>query len=56
MNRDDLKKRLDVDGNGKVDFEDVIKLVDGDDRKLFGMGVVFGVVAGVFATLVVGMF
>lgn len=56
MNREELKKKLDVDGNGKVEFEDVIKLVNGDDRKLFGMGAVFGGAAGVFVTLILQMF
>lgn len=46
MNREELKQKLDVDRNNKVNFDDVIKFVDGDDRKLFGLGVLVGAMVG----------
>lgn len=46
MNREDLRKKLDVDGNGKVNFEDVVALSGNSDGKLFGMGVGVGLVIG----------
>ena len=38
MNREELKRKLDVDGNGKVNFEDVVALSGGSDGKLFSIG------------------
>lgn len=46
MNREELRKKLDVDGNGKVNFDDVVALSGNSDGKLFGMGVAVGLVIG----------
>ncbi len=54
MNREELKRKLDVDGNNKVNFEDVIKFVDGDDRKLFGFGALVGAIPGLIAGVILG--
>jgi len=48
MNREELKQRLDVDKNGKVNFEDVVALSGGSNAKLFAMGVLVGAVIGAF--------
>lgn len=53
MTRDELKQKLDVDKNGKVNFEDVVALSGGSDLKLFGMGVGVGLLIG---ALVGGIF
>lgn len=46
MNREDLRKKLDVDGNGKVNFDDVVALSGNSDGKLFAMGIAVGVIIG----------
>lgn len=46
MNRAEMKEKLDVDKNGKVNFEDVVALAGNSDGKLFAMGIGVGVVIG----------
>lgn len=53
MTRDEFKAKLDVDHNGKVDFEDVIKFVDGSDRKLFALGAAVGAAVGIIVGAVI---
>lgn len=52
MNREELKQKLDVDKNGKVNFEDVVALSGGSNRKLFAFGTAFGIVLGFIAKAV----
>lgn len=52
MNREELKRKLDVDGNGKVNFEDVVALSGGSDGKLFSIGMAVGVVLGLLLSAV----
>lgn len=44
MTRDELLEKLDIDKNGKVRFEDLAALVEGNDKRLFWIGVLCGAV------------
>lgn len=51
MTKDELKEeileKLDVDKNGKVNVDDVVALVGGDDKKLLAIGIAIGAAVGV---------
>lgn len=49
MNKEELRQKLDRDGDGDVDWNDLEKLVDHSNRKLFALGVAFGLGVGLIA-------
>jgi hypothetical protein len=46
MNATEILTKLDVDGNGKVDVQDVIALAKGNSRKLLAIGIAIGAAVG----------
>lgn len=47
MNREELKGKLDVDKNGKVNLDDVIAYINGNVRKALAIGLAVGLATGI---------
>lgn len=47
MDREELKGKLDIDKNGKVNLDDVIAFINGNVRKALAIGLGVGLLAGV---------